>query len=61
VPSNGHLAQLAFEQSLRAFDKQDEALRELRSRTGILLAASTIACGTLILEVLLWSLELAVD
>ena len=39
----GTLAQLAFEASLRSLDKQERLLDELRARTGLLLAASSLA------------------
>jgi hypothetical protein len=41
------LAQLAYEASVRRLDKQEEVLGELRSRTGILLAASSLAVSVL--------------
>jgi hypothetical protein len=37
------LARLAFEASLRSLDKQERLLDELRARTGLLLAASSLA------------------
>jgi hypothetical protein len=37
------LAQIAFEASLRSLDKQETLLEELRARTGLLLAASSLA------------------
>jgi hypothetical protein len=37
------LAQLSFEASLRSLDKQERLLDELRARTGLLLAASSLA------------------
>jgi hypothetical protein len=36
------LAEIAYEASLRRLDKQDELLGEIRSRTGLLLAASSL-------------------
>jgi len=44
---DGALEQLAHEASLRALDKQERLLEELRARTGILLAASSIAVSFL--------------
>ncbi len=41
------LARLAFEASVRSLDKQEELLAELRSRTGLLLAASSLATSFL--------------
>jgi hypothetical protein len=41
------LATLAYEASLRSLDKQEEVLGELRSRTGLLLAASSVAVSFL--------------
>jgi hypothetical protein len=41
------LARIAYEASLRTLDKQDELLQELRSRTGLLLAASSLAASFL--------------
>lgn len=38
---------LAYEAALRGLDKQEELLRELRARTGILLAASSLAASFL--------------
>jgi hypothetical protein len=38
---------LAYETSLRGLDKQEELLRELRSRTGVLLAAASLAASFL--------------
>jgi hypothetical protein len=38
---------LAFEASLRALDKQEGLLEELRARTGVLLAASSLAASFL--------------
>jgi hypothetical protein len=37
------LAQLSFDASLRSLDKQERLLEELRERTGLLLAASSLA------------------
>jgi hypothetical protein len=41
------LARLAYDASLRSLDKQEELLSELRSRTGLLLAASSVAASFL--------------
>jgi hypothetical protein len=41
------LARIAYEASLRSLDKQDELLTELRSRTGLVLAASSLAASFL--------------
>jgi hypothetical protein len=41
------LERLAYEASLRSLDKQDEVLNELRARTGLLLAASSLAASFL--------------
>lgn len=41
------LARMAYDASLRSLDKQDELLSELRSRTGLLLAASSLAASFL--------------
>jgi len=41
------LARLAYEASLRRLDKQEASLSELRSRTGLLLAASSLAASFL--------------
>src|SRR5437870_1509368 len=38
---------LAYETALRGLDKQEELLRELRSRTGVLLAAASLAASFL--------------
>jgi len=43
----GDLERLAYEAALRALDKQEGLLEELRSRTGILLAASSLAASFL--------------
>lgn len=43
----GDLEQLAYDASLRALDKQERLLEELRARTGILLAASALAASFL--------------
>jgi len=37
---------LAFDAALRALDKQESVLDELRSRTGVLLAASALAASS---------------
>jgi hypothetical protein len=41
------LARVAFESSLRRLDKQEDSLSEIRSRTGLLLAASSLAASFL--------------
>ena len=41
------LAQLAYDASLRSLDKQEELVAEIRSRTGVLLAASSLAASFL--------------
>jgi hypothetical protein len=41
------LAQIAYEASQRALDKQERLLDEIRSRTGLLLAASSLAASFL--------------
>jgi hypothetical protein len=41
------LARLAYEASLRSLDKQEHLVQELRSRTGLLLAASSLAASFL--------------
>lgn len=41
------LATVAFEAATRALDKQERVLEELRSRTGVLLAASSLAVAFL--------------
>jgi hypothetical protein len=41
------LSQLAFEASLRALDKQEQLLNEIRARTGLLVAASSLAASFL--------------
>jgi hypothetical protein len=43
----GRLAELAFDLSQARLDKQERVLEELRSRTGVLLAASSIAASFL--------------
>jgi hypothetical protein len=45
VPTD--LATIAFEAATRALDKQERVLEELRSRTGVLLAASLLAAAFL--------------
>jgi hypothetical protein len=40
---DNELARLAFEASVRSLDKQERLLDELRARTGLLLAASSLA------------------
>ena len=53
------LAKLAYDAALRALDKQEETVRELRARTGILLAISSFAIsllgGQALQSVTLWS------
>jgi hypothetical protein len=41
------LARLAYEASLRRLDKQEDSLSEIRSRTGVLLAASSLGASFL--------------
>jgi hypothetical protein len=41
------LAQLSYDAALRSLDKQEQLLSELRARTGILLAASSLAASFL--------------
>ena len=41
------LAQIAYETGLRALDKQERVLEELRARTGLLLAAASLAASLL--------------
>lgn len=41
------LEQIAYDSALRALDKQEKLLEELRARTGILLAASSLAVSLL--------------
>jgi hypothetical protein len=43
----GELEKLAHDEALRALDKQERLLEELRSRTGVLLAASSLAASFL--------------
>jgi hypothetical protein len=38
---------LAYDASLRSLDKQEQLLNELRARTGLLLAASSLAASFL--------------
>jgi hypothetical protein len=45
VPTD--LATIAFDAATRALDKQERVLEELRSRTGVLLAASSLAAAFL--------------
>jgi hypothetical protein len=47
MESSSPLAELAFEQSQRRLDKQERVLEELRARTAILLAASSLAASFL--------------
>ena len=44
---SGELERLAYESAVRALDKQERVLEELRSRTGILLAACSLAASLL--------------
>lgn len=41
------LEQIAYDNALRALDKQERALEELRARTGVLLAAASLAFSVL--------------
>lgn len=43
----GQFEQLAYEAALRRLDKQESVLNEVRARTGILLAASSLAASFL--------------
>src|SRR5215213_5099760 len=43
----GELERLAYEAALRGLDKQEGSLEELRARTGLLLAASSLAASFL--------------
>jgi hypothetical protein len=43
----GELEKLAYEEALRALDRQERLLEELRTRTGVLLAASSLAASFL--------------
>jgi hypothetical protein len=43
VRMDNGLARLAYEESVRSLDKQERLLDELRARTGLLLAASSLA------------------
>ncbi len=43
----GRFEQLAYEAALRSLDKQERLLEELRARTGVLLAASSLAASFL--------------
>jgi hypothetical protein len=45
--ASAELAELAFEQSQRRLDKQERVLEELRARTAVLLAASSLAASFL--------------
>jgi hypothetical protein len=45
--SSAELAELAFEQSQNRLDKQERVLEELRARTAVLLAASSLAASFL--------------
>lgn len=39
----GEFEKLAYEAALRSLDKQERLLEEMRARTGVLLAASSVA------------------
>jgi hypothetical protein len=41
------LERIAYESAVRALDKQEKVLEELRARTGVLLAASSLAASLL--------------
>jgi hypothetical protein len=41
------LSRLAYEASLRSLDKQEQVVQELRNRTGLLLAAASLAASFL--------------
>lgn len=41
----GSLERIAFESAIRALDKQEKLVEEIRARTGILLAASSLAAS----------------
>lgn len=43
----GELARLAYEASLRRLDKQEQSLGEIRARTGLILAASSLGASFL--------------
>jgi len=43
----GEFEKLAYEAALRSLDKQEGLLEELRARTGVLLAASSLAASFL--------------
>lgn len=47
IGADNGLARLSYEAALRSLDKQDELLTELRARTGLLLAASSLAASFL--------------
>ena len=47
VASPGEFERLAHDAALRALDKQEGVLEELRARTGVLLAASSLAAAFL--------------
>ncbi len=56
------LARLAYDAALRSLDKQEELLSELRARTGVLLAASSLAAsflGRSVASVHPWELEIS--
>ena len=58
------LAEIAYDASLRRLDKQEELLGEIRSRTGVLLAASSVVASFLgrpvVEDAPLWLVVLAV-
>jgi hypothetical protein len=43
----GEFEKLAYEAALRGLDKQEGLIEELRTRTGVLLAASSLAASFL--------------
>jgi hypothetical protein len=47
LPDRSVLAKLAYDANLRALDKQEALLAEVRSRTGLLLGASSLATSFL--------------
>jgi hypothetical protein len=47
VAVTGDLERLAYEAALRALDKQERVLEELRARTGVLIAAASLATSFL--------------
>jgi hypothetical protein len=46
--AEGEFEKLAYEAALRGLDKQERLLEELRARTGVVLAASSIAASLLV-------------